>query len=365
MECCFQGQGWIKPYNNDNPEVEPNPDYQPYEFLYNTTNKTWSKATNYCPYPETIMWSQDGSETSEEYYNIDEDILVASGNIEPTNWNTNLVSSIPRTNNYFCPPDLFRYCKSNVNIVKIFYSTGYTSQWGIQNDTISNITTYVNYGIQGRICPYLLKPIPGITSLEGFITNAKNLSYYILVARDSMGNILDDSVGFTYLIPKTFFTYAPQVSNLTNTFRGLNFPVDCKLDVFEPLKKSLTLDYTFYAPYFHTTSEKRMSIKGLFLNKSITSAKGTFSVGNLSSSVPTNATYMPTQHIDFGINFTKTKLPAETDTTNYKVQYVYDGYQKGYVTFDGVDIETGESKGEFKIHNTDLATAPYNYRTRT
>ena len=69
-------------------------------------------------------------------------------------------------------------------------------------------------------------------------------------------------------------------------------------------------------------------------------------------------------NIDFGINFTKSKLPTETGSDNLKVQFVYDGYNKNSITFAGVDLETGKSRDEFKYHNEVLTASPFNYRTR-
>ena len=369
MEYCFQGQGWIMPYdNNGQLVIETNPIYQPHDFLYNTSNRSWTKATNKCMLPETCMWSYDGNDNFEgDYYNLDEDIdFNITGNINSIPAGLNATASEQCIKNFFCPPDLFRYCKENVNITKLFYHTGYSEHFYLQNSDFSKPNTFIGFGITGRICPYLLKPIPKVTSLEGFLTNAKRLSYYTLIARDSNGNVLEDTVGETYIIPKTFFTYATEVVNLTNTFQGFNFPVGCSFNVFSPLTKPLTLDGTFKYSYYHSNETTRARVSGLFLNKSIVSARGTFTVDLMNTTQTNNSSlsYVTDQNIDFGINFTKSKLPTETGSDNLKVQFVYDGYNKNSITFAGVDLETGKSKDEFKYHNEVLTASPFNYRTR-
>jgi hypothetical protein len=56
------------------------------------------------------------------------------------------------TNNYICPPDLFRYCNDSTSLVVtgMFYQT--------------------NFG--GRIPPYLFEPIPSVTDITGMFDSA-------------------------------------------------------------------------------------------------------------------------------------------------------------------------------------------------
>lgn len=372
MTSCFQGQGWILPYDcNGIVQKESNTNYQPYDYVYDPNNKQWYKSSNKCLEKETYMWSYDGNyklDDDSDYYSLDEDIdFGVVGEIMATTNNKEGLDNEICTKNFFCPPDLLRYCTSNVNITNIFYHTGYTDHYYLQQEDMSNLRNYIRYGITGRICPYLLKPVPKITSLEGFLTYAKRLSHYTLLQRDQNGDIIENSVGDTYLIPKTFFNYTTEVINLTNTFKGLNFPINCKLNVFDSLTKPLILDSTFQYPYFQTNNGiYRFTISGLFINKNILSARGTFTVDVMSDTQTNSGSliYIPSQYVDFGINFTKSKLPTETDTNNLKVKHVYDGYSRDFITFQGVDLITGESKGEFRNHNENLSASPYNYRTR-
>ena len=362
IQSCFQGQGWITAYNNTNPVIELNEIYQPYTYLYNQKTKLWTIATDKCTSQYTYLWSFDGvnkvNGNEDNYYMLDEDIDTTTVGTIFAPPSTSYSETC--TLNYFCPPDLLRYCTDDANISSLFYNSGYTEHFYLQTENENKLSTYVKFGLTGRICPYLLKPVPKVTSLYRFLTNSKRLSFYTLNARDIDGNIMDNVIGDTYLIPKTFFSYATNISNLEETFKGFNFPKKCKIDVFSPLTKPLNLNYTFQYPYFHATSSDKFEVSGLFIGKSILSAKGTFTVTLLQSSLPANAPYYWDQFVNFGVNFTKNNMPTETSSTDLKVQHVYDGYKSGFVSFGGLN-ETGNASTEFKVHSTQQTT-PFNYR---
>ena len=169
--------------------------------------------------------------------------------------------------------------------------------------------------------------------------------------------------GKVYLIPETFFSYATKVYNLDSAFKGLNFPYGCKLNVFDKLTSPLNLNYTFQYPYFHSgESGEKFNLSEVFINNNVSSAVATFSIENCPESLPELPGRITNQYIEFGENFTKSRMPSETSSSNYKVKHVYDGYSGNTVTFAGYDSDNDTST-EFKVHNT-RNTTPYNYRVR-
>lgn len=360
MTSCFSGHGWMKYYTNEDPEVEVNPDYQPFDFLFNEKTKVWSSGTSTkCLGDQTYMWSFDGfnyktddkdhSETGTTiYYSLDDNIINTGGSIVAPN-----LREEPITSNFFCPPDLFRYCTESPSVDSIFENTGYSAHLYLHDNPSDNLNQYVKFGITGRICPYLLKPIYEIISLKNFLKNAKRLSWYKVQE--------DETV--SYLVPKTFFNYTKKISDLSYSFQGLCWPGDCKLDVFENIGVPVKVDGTFQIPFFNSTSSNPINISNVFVGKTITSARGTFSLNGVIETLPINASYVEAQYILFGINFTKSKLPSEGNLDDLKVCNVYDGYySEDYVTFSGYDKKT-DTTTEFKIHNG-KNVSPYNYRTR-
>ena len=362
IEYCFQGQGWITHYvNENNHELEPNLDYQPFNYLYDISSKVWvDKSSTRDDRDKTFMWSYDGTNRLENCHYIDEDIDLntsAGSSIVSPPW---IDHSENCTTNFFCPPDLLRYCSEDANISYLFNYSGYTDQLYLVNEIGEDLQKYVGFGITGRICPYLLKPVSKTTSLEGFLTFSPRLSYYYL----NDNNINDNTLGDIYLIPKTFFDYANNINNLKSAFKGFNFPNGCRLDVFSKLtKSSLNLDYTFQYPYFHGNSAKKFSLEGVFTGNTVSSAIATFSIENNPESLPQLPGRFTGQYVHFGINFNSQKLPKETDSSNYKVRSVYDGYSESTVTFDGYKKDDNTSY-EFRIQNAQNQT-PYNYRVRT
>lgn len=365
IEYCFQGQGWITHYEvgEGDYELEPNLDYQPFNYLYDISSKVWiDKSSTRDDRVETFMWSYDGTNRLEDCHYIDEDIDIETSkgsSITAPPW---IEFSENCTTNFFCPPDLLRYCSDNANISYLFNYSGYTDQLYITDELNAELQKYVGFGITGRICPYLLKPVSKTTSLEGFLTFSPRLSYYYLKPTGSTST--ENTVGDIYMIPKTFFDYADNINNLKSAFKGFNFPNGCKLDVFSKLtKSSLNLDYTFQYPYFHGSSTTKFNLDGVFTKNTISSAIATFSIENNPESLPEHPGRSTNQYVNFGINFDPQKLPKETDSSNYKVRSVYDGYNESTVTFDGYKKDENTSY-EFKIQNAQNQT-PYNYRVRT
>lgn len=85
--------------------------------------------------------------------------------------NADLYQDSQKVMNYLCPPDLFRYCEnsSSVNVKGIFYNSGRESDSGYN---------YLDYGIRGRICPFLFSPINKVTNLSNMFYLCKLISPY-------------------------------------------------------------------------------------------------------------------------------------------------------------------------------------------
>ena len=140
--------------------------------------------------------------------------------------------------NYCSPPDLLRYCTDSADVSCLFaFSgvTGWSSQWNGSNNQFSQHS----FGLSGRICPYLLRPVPNTTDITRMFYSCKNLSHYT--------NLIDNEA---YMIPKNFFEYAPKVTILTEAFADIIMPNKSNLTpVFAPLKGTLNVEGLFKYTY--------------------------------------------------------------------------------------------------------------------
>ena len=106
--------------------------------------------------------------------------------------------------NYFCPPDLFASCSNTtgVNVVGVFYYSGRSN-----GDPSYD---YMNYGLRGRPCPYLFKPI----------SNVQNISYMFymmpLLAPYKWNNTTTNEEGLAY--STEFFANIPKLVTMSYAF---------------------------------------------------------------------------------------------------------------------------------------------------
>lgn len=105
--------------------------------------------------------------------------------------------------NYICPPDMFATCvnSSNTKIVGTFYYGGRGNGNPMYN--------YYDYGLRGRPCPYLFKPISNITDISNLFALCVLLNPYKW--NDAQGN-----TGQAY--SSDFFAYIPKLIKMNNTF---------------------------------------------------------------------------------------------------------------------------------------------------
>ena len=209
-----------------NSEIEENEDYSPYRYLLN--GSTWSINKNRDLSKYTLMWKYDGNLTNyliyinslEEPYKsqfqyLDEIILSKDDFSGDYNFDGNTYEFSRYGGNYggidlnsspnFCiPPDLFRYFNSasSINLKGLFSNCGVQGPigyWNTNYDINNAESIYKGYGLKGRLCPYLLKPIPNTMNLSSMFMYDKYIGYYT----EKDGN----NVVKSYLIPKTFFSY--------------------------------------------------------------------------------------------------------------------------------------------------------------
>nr|DAQ68408.1 MAG TPA: Serine/threonine-protein kinase BRI1-like 1 [Crassvirales sp.] len=300
MTRCFYGCIGLESYSMDTQDVESNPNYSPFKWMYNEQNNSWYEGTD--NKKVDASWSYDGASTQVSDYKY-----LDTGAIRVT---TNVLDKV-ETLHYMCPPDLFRYC-ANLNSTKIqgvFENCGLnysvnTSGW------INTNEGYYSTGITGRIPPYLLRPLSSITDISYMFKNCKRLSSYM---KDSL----------IYQIPKDFFSYAPKITSLVETFQGLAFIPSTNLTVFGALTNALDIRCIMQSCIWGK-NDVTWNISGIFGINTIARISGAFSMKDLyidsnkilgvsaseygTMSIP-NSTTMGS---NFGTN--STKIPAPTAT---------------------------------------------------
>ena len=289
MEGCFSNLNIKRYFTNTNYSSDPQncPEYFPYKYKYlgESANK-WQEVTpNYSRY--TWMWEYDGvaeeyadfisSKTSllqpnEEFEYLDEIRFISTGEydqggniigdyvsvydsnntVTPTGLNNFRAFYSDANNNHnskaekeeftnFCtPPDLLRYSSADTKISSLFSGCGtiHTTPQGHyrasgNNNDYKQIYDEKGYtsgvfGLVGRLCPYLLKPVSNCPSMRSVFYECKWLGYYTENIVQS-GSTTRNS----YVIPKTFFSYIQRSSlDLYGMFRGIAIPTTINLNVF-------------------------------------------------------------------------------------------------------------------------------------
>lgn len=319
MQYCFTECN-CDAYINSNPTIENNADYRPWTHVLQ--NGKWVPVTRNL-FDKTFIWEFDGTNIPEGYQgeNLDNDldrgiypeVVVFAG------------TSNQGTLNFICAPDLFRYCKNNsqLNITHLFEDSGHNS------NSVLSFTDHPSngaFGIKGRICPYLFKPISANTSIDSIFKNCKQLSYYT------------DTGGLQYTIPKILFNYTSGLTVLTRAFQGLVFPNKINLDVFKTganINRGLSLDYIFFNPLFRSNSSERVTIGPIFGSPiNAVELKYAFSVNsdNAPSSGNTLNNIIRTQYVTFNKVFER--FGKDKDS------YVFDGYNVDSVQFINKSLRT-------------------------
>lgn len=243
MAYVFQGAD-ISPYINDHPSAEANTNYMPYSWTY-SNGKFNSKRVD--TFRTTEIWNYDGVNSLKDstVENLDVKSLNSMGYRD-------LGSNVDRigTLQFCCSPDLLRYCSLSCSIVGMFNNCGFNAakaNWG-------TLFAHTDYGLHGRIPPYLLYPLMDATSvnLDYFFHNCKVLSPYRTTS--------------VYMIPAEFFKYCPNISTLIFTFAGMVFPAGIELNIFSFINsgKLGDISYCFYTANYTGTSDNKSSVSNVF-----------------------------------------------------------------------------------------------------
>lgn len=283
-------------------DVEPNPDYCPFEYTYE--NGTWSKAKRNDK-TRTFMWAFDGVWTQplQQFdmsdFELDDQLVETFVNGYGTN--------------FICPPDLLRWCSTSATITGLFSKA------------------HVN----GRIPPYLLKPVPDITSAETMFFNPGTLVTYDY----------HENPGVYITIPPTFFTYATKITNLHDTFAHCT--IRSNPQVFDCLKGILNVNGIFYATYWKLPvgtqgRNNKFLLSNVFATNRVSNCKSAFDVSYTEDHGK--------QYVRFESMFSKdnSKHPANADG---KVFY-------GYYSTDYVEHESPHTCGR-----SDPTDNQQNYKT--
>ena len=319
---CFSGN--TIGYYTGNVEIENNPDYNP--FIWVLDGSTWKRND-----PDNrqyqFYWTYNGSQKISEipeitedisHYYIPEEMIVDDSYSEYNtylgNQNQNpseIFGNGTITTNFICCPDLLRYCTSTCTIIGLFKNCGKIGQWEYSGggQMYQNLR---DLGITGRICPYLLKPVSGITSIKEMFTNCKAISSYQLG-------------GEKYMIPKTFFSYSKNITDLTRAFSGCIFGKEVNLSgIFSQLTGQLIAEEVFYQSYFP------QHVANVFSQNDVQCTTAAFAVSKTAnpSSVTTPRPY--TQNVQFEAIFKN--YTNKLYNTNY--YYTFNGYRNDCVTHE-------------------------------
>ena len=262
---CFQGAD-LSHYNHSTISLDDVEDYykfSPFDYSYDSNTNMWSdNKSNKCTLLHTYMWVYDGNplnslpklselnnKNNVSDYNPSYDVyggVDSWHHIDEIHYGVNNFKSdhpysgISSTINYCCSPDLLRYCTQDCLISYLFsnsgveYSSGGPGWSSIYNAGGESITSW---GIEGRIPPYLLLPVPNIKNIEHMFYCCRRLSSYT-----------NTTTNKSYIIPEHFFQYATNVTNMSYAFAGTFMPSSIDLDVFKDISNGVTLNlnHTFW-----------------------------------------------------------------------------------------------------------------------
>ena len=333
MEGCFQACNCsaYEKFKNDGDVAyfEDNPNWSPFLYVKNNKGK-WISNANYNTQKYTAIWIYDGrnrfeyiqSNNIENLDFVDWDLFLDGGNrkyvANASTWRESGDSIVQIRETFMCPPDLLRFCTDSANISKLFNGSGLhgmNSIWQVSQDL--NHDKYA-YGIEGRICPYLLKPVSNTKSVEKMFSQCKRLSF-----------IHDYELDKDILIPDDFFKYATKVSNLKNMFDYMVQPH--KLDmrnIFSKLTQSLEIDSIFYNNYW-STEEEQTVIEEVFRKNTISSLVGCFRIAGDS----TNDSQPRNQYVKFKNIFKDRTYNTPSYADNSKFSFAFYGYRRTYPDF--------------------------------
>ena len=313
---CFQGAN-IQPYECTSPVAENNEYYQPYKWVY--ADNSW-KAVTQNTYLTTQIWQYDGVNGK---VNGVENLDDANDGTVCTYLDFGSGTTKSGTLLYCCAPDLLRYCNpSNAVVTGLFSYCGHD----VQSSAYGHDFSKNDYGLHGRIPPYLLYPLKSSTglSLDSMFINCRNISYYTQGGR-------------SYVIPKTFFNYCPNITSMVYTFSGFSFPQTIDLNVFSYITASKlgNINHIFYMPNFTGTSTSPCDVSNVFstfrgLTNTAYAFATTYNENNQSVKIVN-------QYVKFSNVFpTGVYNNATSYGSNQNFAYTFAYYTSGYVTHEAI-----------------------------
>lgn len=341
MTSCFQHCNCAA-YHEDRLLYEPNPDYSPFTYLTSDDGETFTINRNVDGRQYTSAWFYDGRTNYSIIKSNEANVVL----LDELDWddtynNGSAVYTVDTSNwlqvssgqyedvkpqsreTYLCAPDLLRYCTESVNISNLFAYSGCVSMstYYYTPAAFKNIGGKYAYGILGRICPYLLKPVPKIISVDGMFEACKRLSY-----------VRDNETGNDYLLPSDFFVYTTGITSLAEMFKWTVQPPKVNMrDCFVPLKRNnINVNGIFCNCYWQGTQANPTLIDSVFSTNNIASLVSAFHMEGT-----TQNAYPREQYITFN-NVFNSKYASNTYATNSKFSNAFRGWTNGYVTHEAV-----------------------------
>lgn len=334
MIYCFQHSN-LSAYSNNNidNDVEDNPNYAPYKYYSESIDGPFIENTKIDKRQKTFIWVFDGyhfpsdftTQTKSNYELLDNTVSNYEAELTTNCTYENVVLTLdggigevePAKYTYIAPPDLLRYCNKKCNIKGLFAYSGIQG-WSYRYNGSGGYNQY-GYGLTGRICPYMLKPVPDVTDLSDMFRCCKLLSYY---GRDRVHN------GYAYMIPEEFFMYAPNVSTLSSMFEDTLQPQLSELtSVFSYLTNTLKIDGLFYASYWDGSKYPNVytELSEVFARHSISSTKNAFCITTELAETPVDR--VRNQYIKFNKMF-NSRYSDSTYSQNMEFSNTFRGYTK-------------------------------------
>lgn len=180
----------------------------------------------------------------------------------------------------------------------------------------------------------MLKPVSKTTDISYMFAGCKKLTAYSNNSRTNH-----------YLIPKDFFIYAPEITNLSHAFEYMLFAKDTNLDVFQILQSPLNISYAFFGSLLGGyTEDTRLHVGNIFEKNNIDNLKGVFAnseTGTVSSNEV--GTYEYGQYVTFDGVFNK-KYSSGSYATSDKFKYAFSGYHQDTVIFENKNLSENASQ---------------------
>ena len=336
---CFQHSN-LSPSREDwSSLTEFNPDYWPFQYV-TTDNKNYIERQEINSKDRIGYWCFNGDFDDQVTTALQLDIKdeTNSSYIGPR-LEGNQVASVEGNMKYMCPPDLLRYCTSNCKVVGLFADSGIKRIHSLENNYASG-ENWTVYGITGRICPYLLLPVSKVTDISYMFQGCKKLTAYA-----------NDTHTISYVIPKQFFEYAPEISTLEYAFAYMLFDKTANLNIFGPLQGTpLNIAYIFFGSLFGGyTESSRLIIGNIFEQNKIANLYGAFAnsiSGNISE---TNVgVYEHGQYVTFDKVFSRT-YGSGSYATNDKFKYAFAGYNQNTVVFENKTLSENTNMFNYAV----------------